>query len=444
MTARYLLILLLLGCVAASAQQETNSAEPGSDADESRMAVPPPVSGVAYPTDTASQTRSNYVRAGLTLNTAYTDNLLGGAGPKPVSDISYSAFPTFALDETSSRLQAVLTYSPGFTFYEKTSSYNQQNQNVAADFQYRLSPHVTVSFLDSFHKLSNIFDQPDLLAATPVSGTAQPSPVNVIAPIANQLTNASNAELTYQFSRNGMFGTSGNFTDLHFSDPTQAKGLYDSNSMGGSAFYSHRLSKKNYLGATYQYERIIAYPSGGENETLTQTISLFYTLYVRSNFSLSFTGGPQHYQVSQPVLPTSAAWTPSGTFSLGWQARRMNIAASYSRMVTGGGGLTGAYHSNMANASVREQLTRNWNAGVSGAYSIYKTVDSFFFPSNPGGHTVSGGVSVQRQFGAHVNAELGYTRFYQSYSGIAAISTFPNVNREWISISYQFSRPLGR
>ena len=51
---------------------------------------------------------------------------------------------------------------------------------------------------------------------------------------------------------------------------------------------------------------------------------------------------------------------------------------------------------------------------------------------------------MQRKLGQHFQAELGYTRLHQSYADIAAVSTFPNVNREWVSLSYEFARPLGR
>jgi len=221
-------------------------------------------------------------------------------------------------------------------------------------------------------------------------------------------------------------------------------GLYDSSSSGGSAFYTHRLSKKNYVGAIYQYQRIVAYPLAGQSETQTQTASLFYTVYLQPNLSMSISGGPQHTEVNQTALPTWQAWTPAGAVSLGWQEHHTSFAASYFRTITGGGGLLGAYQSNRINGSLRQQLTQNWNVGIAGGYSIYKTVDPLFSLSNSGGHTVWGNASIQRKLDAHINAELGYTRLYQSYSSVAAVSTFPNVNREWISISYQFARPLGR
>jgi hypothetical protein len=410
---------------------------------EDRMQTPPPVSGAAYPTAYTSEQRSNYLRGGLTFTTAYSDNVLGGITSNPVSDVSYSIFPNIALDRTTPRMHWVLSYSPGFTFYQRVSSRNQENQNVSIDFKYRLSPHVTLSLRDTFQKSSSVLDQPDLASAGVVTGGTQGGGIAIVAPLADQLTNSGNAELTYQFSVNGMIGASGTFTNLNYSNPTQVPGLADSSSQAGSAFYSHRLSKKHYIGASYQYQRLLSYPAGmPQNETQTNTVLAFYTLYLKANLSLSVSAGPQHYEVDQFPLPSAQSWSPAVTVSAGWQARHTNVAASYSRIVSGGGGLVGAFHSNMANLSLRQQLSQNWNAQVVGAYSINKTV-SPLFPS-PGGHSISGSASIQRKLGQHLNAEAGYTRLHQSYGEIAAISTAPDTNREWVSISYQFARPLGR
>ena len=67
-----------------------------------------------------------------------------------------------ALDETTSRLHFILTYAPGFTFYQRESSLNEADQNASINFQYRLSPHVTFSARDGFQKSSSVFNQPDL------------------------------------------------------------------------------------------------------------------------------------------------------------------------------------------------------------------------------------------------------------------------------------------
>ena len=439
---------IALAAIAAPlwSQVETNATEIATNpGDETRMQIPPPVSRADYPTIGLSEARSNYLRGGLTFSSAYSDNVLGGASGAPVSDVSYSIWPSIALDETTPRLHWVFAYSPGFTFYQRTSSRNQADHNLGVNFQYRLSPHITLSLRDSFHKSSSFFNQPDLVASGAVSGSAQSPVAGIIAPIADQLSNTGDASLSYQFSPYGMVGASGTFNNSRYLNPAESPGLYDSDFAGGSAFYNHRLSKKHYIGAAYQYSRILAYPVGVQNETQTHTVLAFYTLYLKPTLSLSFSGGPQHYDAAQgPGLPAARAWSPSVSASVGWQGQRTGFAAGYSRVVSGGGGLLGAFHSNSANASLRHQLTRNWSAGLAGAYEINKNITPLFFLSNPGGHSISGTASLQRRLGAHMDVGAGYTRLHQSYSGIAAIATTPDTNREFVSISYQFSRPLGR
>jgi aerobic-type carbon monoxide dehydrogenase small subunit (CoxS/CutS family) len=96
-----------------------------------------------------------------------------------------------------------------------------------------------------------------------------------------------------------------------------------------------------------------------------------------------------------------------------------------------------------ANASIRQQLTRTLSGSVSGGYAQNDVLASAVAGAN-NGHTWSGTASVQQQFGQHLNVQLGYTRLHQVYSGVAVLATTPNTNREFVSISYQFSRPLGR
>lgn len=445
MSSRACIAVVFLLIAPVWCQVDTNETEANANPqDESRMLTPPPVNGQAYPTATAAETRSNYLRGGLTFNSAYSDNVFAGYAPNPVSDVSYSVWPTIALDETTSRLSSTLTYSPGFTFYQRTSAYNQMDQNLGLNLQYRLSPHVTASVRDSFQKTSNVFNQPDV-TATGVYGTPQPPTLAVVPPLADTLTNSANAQLTYQFSASGMIGASGTFTNLHFPNQSDVPGLYDSSSRGGSAFYSRRLSRKHYIGATYQYSRMLAYTTGAPSQTETHTVFAFYTIYLKSNLSVSLSGGPQYYDTAQYLFfPASHSWSPAATASLGWQGRHTSFAGSYSRIVTGGGGLVGAFHSNSANASARWQLARTWNAGTAASYGIYQSITPFFFLANPGGHTISGTVSLQHQIGEHFNAQLGYTRVHQSFGGISAIATNPDTNREFVSISYQFTRPLGR
>jgi hypothetical protein len=441
--------------VFAWSQTDTNGTDANTNqVDAAPMHTPPPVSGAAYSTDFASENQSNILRAGLTVGAAYSNDVQGGTNP--VRDMSYTIWPTLALDTTTTRMHWDISYAPGFTFYQRESSLNQGNQNLAVDFQYRLSPHVTVSLRDSFQKTNNPFNQPNPLAATSVSGSAPITNLAVITPVADQLSNAANAQLTYQISAGGMIGVSGTFSSLQYLNSAEASGLFNSHSTGGSAFYSRLLRQKYYVGVSYQYQGFSTNQGAApgntqaqnqtqpQTQTQTQTIFFFCTINLKPTLSLSLSAGPQHYEATQSPQPPSRSWSPMTMASLSWRGQRTSFAASYSGIVTSGSGLAGAYHSNTANLSGAWQLSRTWSVGLSASYSLYKTVTPFFLGSSSGGHTVSGTASVQHPLGEHLAIQAGYTRLQQSYGGIAAISAIPDTNREFLSISYQFARPLKR
>jgi hypothetical protein len=447
-TRTYTFVLVLLAVVPLWSQSDpVATSDPSTAVNDSQMSVPPPVSAESYPTVTGSEARSNYLRTGLTVTSAYTDNLLGGVSTRPVKDESYSIAPYIALDETTSRLHSILTFDPGFTFYQHTSSRNEADENGGMDISYRLSPHVTISLVDSFRKSSNLMNQPNGFES-PVFGSGQVSPVTVFAPVADQLSNTGTAQLTYQFGLNAMVGISSTFTNLHYSNPAEVPGLYDSGSRDGSFFYTHRLSGRHYVGATYEYEMLVAYPVGFRAQTTANNLMLFYSVYLKPTLSLSFFGGPQYSDTQESIAPTLRAWSPAAGASLAWQERQTNLAASYSRKIAPGGGLIGAVHQDAGTISVRHQLSRTMSGGLNGQYSSNRLLDAGLLQAvggfNGSGHSISGTVSLDRKLGEHFALSVGYSRLHQSYQNIAAISNAPNTNRGWVSISYQFARPLGR
>src|SRR5580693_1611155 len=308
----------------------TDSSANSVDNGDSRMLTPPPVSGEEYPTSVGSSERSNYLRGGMAFTSAYTDNAVGSVTGRPLSDVSYSVAPFISLDETTSRLHWILKYAPGFTFYQRLSSRNETDQNASIDLEYRLSPHVTFSARDGFQKSSNVFNQPDLASAAAVTGSTEAANFSVIAPIADRLSNSGDAGITYQFAANSMVGASGTFTNLHYPNQAEVPGLVDSGSQSGSAFYSLRIARRHYMGVVYQYQRLLAYPVPGTNETQTHAALVFYTVYLRPRFSISLFGGPQYADIGTQWPPTTCTnivgtcptpgsrnWNPAAGGSLG-------------------------------------------------------------------------------------------------------------------------------
>jgi hypothetical protein len=112
-------------------------------------------------------------------------------------------------------------------------------------------------------------------------------------------------------------------------------------------------------------------------------------------------------------------------------------------VIAGGGGLTGAVQLDSATASARQQITRTLSASVAGGYARNNVIGSGLNSTNDG-DTISGTISLEQQIRQRLGLQLGYTRLHQSYNNVAVLSANPETNRVFVSISYQFSRPLGR
>jgi hypothetical protein len=333
-----------------------------------------------------------------------------------VSDETYSILPTVALERKTPHQHQGLHYDSGFTFYQKRSELNAIAQNAGAQYEYRFTPYLTLSLRDSLLQNSNAFSQPNPSAGGAVSGSGQSLPGTLLFPYQKQLANSANASISYQYAKNAMLGGGGSYSFLHYSDLAQVAGPYDDNTGGVSGFYSRRLTPFQYLGGAYQYFKTVTHPVS--SSTTTQAMVLFYTMYFSRTFSLSVLFGPQHLTSVQPQIPRSSSWTPEVMASVGWQRSHTNFAAGYTRIVRGGQGLIGAYHTNNANASAEWEMARTWSSGLGGSYAIFKNAIPFQSNLNEGGHTLTGTISVHHSIRERFSVEAGYSHLHQSYGAI--------------------------
>lgn len=444
MFTRIFLAFVLLACTAAWCQTETPVSEVGVGTEtDMDLKVPPPVSMQAYSTAFEGEKQSNYIFGGVSFTSAYSSNVAWSA--QPLSDMSYSIWPTIGMDKTTERMHLMVDYAPGFTFYQRVTSLNQANQSFSSNFKYHFSPTLSLAVNENFQKTSNVFDQPNPLPATSVSGGVPISAVAVIAPAADMLSNLTAAQLAYQIGEGSMIGGGGEYATYSYSQPDQVQGLYNSRAAGGSLFYATRLRERMYLGASYQYQNFLSFQTNSPSTTTqTQTVFGFFTFYVKPSFSVSVSAGPQHYTASQALFATESSWQPMTMVSLGWQGEKTAIAASYSRTVSAGYGLNGAFHSNNFTASINRRLNRAWNAGVSGSYSNLQNLTPAFVTSTTGGHTLLGTVSAQRTFNEHFNVLFGYNWIHQTYPGVQVLASNPNVNRVFVTFNFTFRKPLQR
>lgn len=435
----YAVLAVVVASLPAFAQAPVQATGPTDDESSARMITPSPVSGQGYSLEFASETpRTNYIRGGLNFSTAYDSGVTTDSNG-PVGDVSYTIFPTIALDQTRSRLSWDLSYSPGFTFYQKTTSLNQTNHTADVGLHFRLTPHITFTVHDDLQKATNPLSDFGQNPSTGAGGLNPP--ILAVAPITDQIRNQGDVGVTYQFAANGMVGASGFSSILQFPDLTPSSGLFNSNARGGEGFFSQRVSGRHYLGATYRYQQLRTTPDG--SLTISNSVFAFYTVLLKPTMSLSFLGGPEHSTTTAGTTLSVSQWSPAYGGSFGWQAARTSVAASLRQSISAGNGLSVATQSGTADLSVRQQLSPRFTVGGGTNYSDNKALKGVV-ASGGNGHTLSARASLDIVLQEHLGLEFGYARLHQSYSNIPAIAIAPNRNRVWISLSYQFQRPIGR
>lgn len=411
-----------------------------------QMKLPPPVSSLGFPTVVGETQLANYIEGNIGVRGGYVNNLYPGSGVQTLDDGTFSVEPSLSMNRSGDRFQTNLRYAPTFDFYSPDSVLNTINHTGEVGFQYRTSPYTTILAGDSATRTSNTWSQP--FASGSVSGGLPPTSPGFIAPFAPQISNSAYAQLTWQFAQDGMIGVSGNSTLLDYYTPSQAQGLFNSNSWTGSAFYTQRFGAGQYIGGSYQYSLIQATPAGptGPAHTNLDANSFlgFYTLFMGPTVSISVGAGSQRYHLEQSSVSPIHAWAPIALASVGWQLPRTTLALNYTHLVTEGQGLIGAYVSNAVTFSTQLQLSPTWITTVRGDYSQLNPVSNSVLNSTPGGHTISFSGELARHLGAHITLSGQYQYLHQNYLGIPSISSNPNSSRGTASILYHFSRPLGR
>lgn len=442
-------VVVLSAALLVSAQTDSAGSQAATESpiSYSEALMPPmPVTGVRAPLRLSSETpRSNLLTGSITFSTAYDDNILGSAEHR-VGDVSYLFFPTLDFAQTRERWNIDFGYSPGFTINQKLNERNQSAHDLHLVFGYRLSPHVSLQMRDSFNKSTTLFS-----SAMP-SSTQQPTPIqgpntSLIIPFANTTGNTSGLDLTYQFGRDSLVGVSGGYYFTNYENPGgsgQTYGFVDTRSWNGDAFYVHRFGGRHWIGLAYNYQRLLFDPG---YRTDVQRVLLSYSVSLGSNMTLSLWGGPERslnlvptlMLGSTPALLPQKSWYGAGGLMLSWQGTRTGFSLGYSQQTSDGGGLAQAVRMQQGSAEVRRRLTQRWTTSVGAQYGRNNPLTvSAIQPLK----TWSGNAGFDYQITDHLGFSLRYGRDQQRR--LAGPDAGVNRNRGWISISYSFTRPLGR
>ncbi len=415
------------------------------------LTPPLPVSSLPRPLTFSSETeRSNYITGRLQLGAGYDDNLLGQPS-NHIDGVSYIIAPSVEIGQTRERWNWDFAYSPGFIINQKIVQRNETTHDLLMVFDYRLSPHVTARMHNAFQKSNTLF-YGLLERGTPNEpGPLQQPNTSVVTPFADRVENTSGLDLSYQFSASDLVGASGNFNfvnyDANASVISATSALINSHAWGGDAFYAHRFSNRHWAGLTHSFQRLLFDP--GYRTDVNRTF-LFYSIATGSHVTFSVWAGPEQTSSVMAITLLSVPNETSlqvrlgvaGGADLRWEGKRTTTRMAYTRQTTDGSGVAQAVRLEQVNGEIWQRFTKRLTGGVSLGYAKNN-------PLNAANGTVPyhswlGNVKLDYRLTDNLAFALQYGRDQLSYIYSSAPTVLSNRNRAWASISYFFSRPLGR
>ena len=400
---------------------------------------------LAFPSE---QQRSNYLRGGLNVGAAYDDNALLAPGGG-VGNMTYSVFPNIAIEQTLPRIRWSLGYAAGLTVNQRLSNNNQGSHDLAFESQFRLSPHVNLRVAEDFLMTSGIFDSGTGAGVQPGAGGPN---TGLLTPLASRRSSVTVVETNYHFALNDVVGASGSFYDLHYRDaPKGTQTLVDTRTASGSAFWFHRLFQQDWAGLSYGFERLTFDPDG---ETRVHSFMVVNTLSFASKFTISAFIGPQ-YSDNHGVIAVGPGagqdsqfsdWSVAGGVEGAWQSKRTGLAAGYSKRVNDGGGVLGAVRLQNVHANFRRELFPGWSAAFGVGHGSNRSLTVPVAGTATSIDTTSISASLERSIGRSLGLRMGYSHDFQNQSGSGdpAQNFDAHRNRFFVTLSYQWAKPLGR
>jgi hypothetical protein len=395
--------------------------------------------------------RTNQLSGGLTLSSTYDDNALSSPA-HPVGNVGYLIMPNLSIVEVRARSMLNLNYDPGFLWNQRLSSRYQAEHNLDFNWQYRLTERVSARIHDGFIDQSTSFNQLNGNPLLPGGNILSQPNQSVLTPLANQRTNVTNVDLADQIGEGTNIGVTGNFNKLDFRDPSDSPvQLFNNESWSGEAFYSHHLSERNTIGATYTFQKIATFGAILEHSQ-SQNVLLFYTVNLKPGVTVSVFAGPDRsttsteFQLAPGISPINfvqSMWLVDEGATFSWQGQRNSVRMNLIHHVTDGGGLNGAVQLYSANLVLRRQLSRAWTGDVALNYGDNNPLSHFYGNAFV---DLGGTIGLNRTFGEHFTVGMRYGRDLQRYReyGISSTPGFSaNHNQAWITVTYHFSRPLG-
>jgi hypothetical protein len=393
---------------------------------------------------------SNNFSAMFEAGARYDDNAVLSSARKR-SDIGYSLRSNVSLVQTLRRFDYGLSYSPGVDISQHGFFPDQFTNAFGGHFTWLVSKHSAFSAQENYVLSTDPFQQ----FGTQPFGTT-PGPVvapnaSVFLPNVRRTASLSQVQYSYQPRQHTTLGLSGNYTLSHYggTSSTTNPTLLGFQVASGQAYIAQQITPRNQLGVQYsgqvlKFQQVSA-------RTTTHSFSVFDQIRLKQNMNLTLYAGPQYALISNqatlslgfatvliPIRENTLSWSGGAIFQI--TGRRGAMVLDYSRGVSDGGGITGAVELNAGSVLFNWKLSPNWSMRIDGAAADNQLLGVKTGTSEL--RTYSATLGLSRRIFSKISMDMFFERLNQSGTIIGLSSG--NHDLAGVSLSYGFSRPIGR
>lgn len=370
---------------------------------------------------------------------------------RPFGDVIYEEGAVINLWKSQPRWNFALQYRPTGVLYQSESSLNafDQGLNIIGGYSFtqRLRFTGTETFDARTGELMPSSNQYFVLPTSTVPGLN----TTLIAPTSRDISNGSQAEITYDVSPRTTLDFTGGYLLQHFSGlNTLPVGvlpatLLDTNGATGSGEYRYRVNERFTVGLRYLYQ-YFHYGTGGSDSTNSGFLTAHWD--VKQYASLDLYGGPSDSAAvgTSSIVPvvnqasgTFDTLSPAfgGTFSLRSDETVFDVSAQH--LVSSGGGLLMTVTSDYEGAELRRQLGEKWDFILTGGYARAVALQSQ--TSKGKADTQTFAIAFERPLLEKLSVHFEYDYVRQRVNQFVPLGTNVNTNEFSVSLFYRVGAP---
>jgi hypothetical protein len=226
---------------------------------------------------------------------------------------------------------------------------------------------------------------------------------SLLAGRGSRIANTVATQIQYLAGPHSAITLAGSYGLLHFREP----GFTDSRNSFFLAGYNRTLTARDSFGINYGLG--LFHFQSSVPTFQTHLLQLSYGHRISGRMAMELTGGPQVAVFKRPTAGSTTPVSWSASTSLNYRVRRGDVALSYNRYTSNGGGVLSGATTDRVGVAWGLRLTRGWSGSLGPGYSHNRSL-----PQTTSGNsertfdTVYAGASLSRRLGPYMTMFFTY------------------------------------